>query len=220
MPHRSQISSFTLCGNKPGERQGVIYPNMKITKVVLISAATIIVGVPLYALPATLTLPGGSRPDIARLTIPQAAQQLRAGGKTGWDLVEAARVLVATRMQYSRRNSFDSAAKAFERGYGYCTQQAYALTHILLQLGIRAEVVQAFRNRFPDGTVGSHAWVRVQVGLETRDIDTLFYDSQSGELAFTPLSRVTYIGPLFKLVAWWGASAVNAHRYYVTGKDE
>jgi transglutaminase-like putative cysteine protease len=135
-------------------------------------------------------------------------------------LVEAARALVAERMQYSRRNSFDKAERAFSRGYGYCTQQAYALVSLLTQLGFDAQVVQAFQNRFPDGGEGAHAWVSVTVDQETRQIDSMFYDAQSGALMFEPLSVVTDISPTFKAFAWWGGTAVNAHRYYLTGKDE
>jgi transglutaminase-like putative cysteine protease len=154
------------------------------------------------------------------LTIGQAAQQLRADtGQAGWDRVEAARALVGQRMFYSRRNSFDSADKAFERGYGYCMQHAYALAHLLDALGFEAQVVQAFQNRFADGKVTSHAWVRVTLDGETRDIDPLFWDTSAGKPAFTPLSPVTGISPLFKAFTWWGAPAVNAYRYYRTGKD-
>ena len=49
------------------------------------------VGVPLYGLPATLSLPRGQRPDVDRLTLSQAARQLQDSGQTGWALVEAAR---------------------------------------------------------------------------------------------------------------------------------
>ncbi len=179
----------------------------------------ILVGVPAYALPATLSLGFGMRPGLKPLTIPQAAQRVRESGKTGWSLVEAARSRVAERMQYSRRNSFDIATKAFERGYGYCQQQAYALVDLLTRLGFEARVVQAFRNRFPDGTVGGHAWVRVTVGDEIRDIDTLHYDPQTGKITHTPLSAVSDYTPLFRIFAGWGCTAANAHRYYVTGKD-
>ena len=79
----------------------------------------LLIGVPLYAVPATLSLPPGPRPGIKEITIQEAAQHLLASGKTGWDLVEAARSMVAERMKYSRRNSFDPAGRAFERGYGY-----------------------------------------------------------------------------------------------------
>ena len=185
----------------------------------LTSVAVIVAGVPLYALLATLSLPPGPRPGIEPLTIPRAAQQLRESGKTGMALVEAARVLVAERMQYSRRNSFDPAPKAFERGYGYCVQHANALVDLLTQLGFEAEVVQAFRNRFPDGGVGGHAWVRVVVDGESHDIDSLHYDAETGKIDFTPVTKITDYPLWLRMLAGWGCTAANAHRYYVTGKD-
>jgi transglutaminase-like putative cysteine protease len=122
-------------------------------------------------------------------------------------------------MVYSRRNSFDSAGRAFERGYGYCTQHAFALLHLLTDLGFEARVVQAFQNRFPDGQVTAHAWVSVNLGRDTRQVDALFYDQENREIDFTPLSEITDVSPAFKLVAFWGGTAVNAHRYYLTGMD-
>jgi PDZ domain-containing secreted protein len=188
-------------------------------KAVVIAITVILIGVPLYAVPATFTLPGGPRPGVKELTIQKAAAQLRSSGKTGWELVEAARALVAERMQYSRRNSFDHSGRAFARGYGYCTQHSYALQQLMAELGFDAKVVQAFQNRFPNGEVTSHSWVSVTVNDETRHIDSLFYKEDTGELDFTPLSEVKEISPAFKLVAFWGGTAVNAHRYYLTGKD-
>jgi hypothetical protein len=178
------------------------------------------VSVPAYAVPATLTLRRGQRPGIGKLTIAQAARQLRESSVTGWDLVEAARALVAERMRYSRRNSFDSARKAFERGYGYCVQHAYALADLLTRLGFEAKVVQAFRNRFSNGEVSSHAWVSVTVDGESRHVDSLFYDAQARQITFAPLSEVTGVSPVFKAFTWWGATAVNAHRFYLSGKDQ
>ncbi len=178
-----------------------------------------LVGVPLYALPATLSLPRGIRPGLSPLTIDQAAARLQNGPSTGWALVEEARALVGKRMAYSRRNSFDTAQRAFERGYGYCTQHAFALVDLLTRLGFEAKVVQAFQNRFSDGEVTSHAWVIVTLEGETRYVDPLFYDEQAGTVDFIPLSAVTEFPPVFKIFAWWGGTAINAHRYYVTGKD-
>jgi transglutaminase-like putative cysteine protease len=192
----------------------------KTARIVTLAAAVIIVGQPLYALPATLTLPRGPRPGIGDLTLAEAARHLEDSGKSGADLVEAARALVAERMAYCRRNSFDSPARAFERGYGYCTQQAYALTELLQRLGFEARVVHALRNRFPDGAEGGHAWVRVRMGGEELDIDSLFYDDLRGELTFAPLSKVVDHSRLFRAVTKWGEAALNAHRYYRTGKDE
>jgi hypothetical protein len=192
----------------------------KLTKMIPLALLAFAAGVPLYGLPATLTLPRGRRPGVDRLTVDQAARQLQASDKTGWARVEAARVLVGQRMRYCRRNSFDSAERAFERGYGYCMQHAYALAHLLQELGFETQVVQAFRNRFADGAVTSHAWVRVTLDGETLDIDPLFWDEEAGTIAFAPLSRVIGISPVFKAFTWWGAPAVNAHRYYRTGKDQ
>ncbi len=190
-----------------------------IAKLVLASIIVILIGVPLYAVPATLSLLPGPRPGVEQLTIEQASQKLKETGMTDWELVEAARALVAERMKYSRRNSFDPAGKAFERGYGYCLQYAYALTSILTKLGFEAKVVHAFQNRFPDGEVTAHAWVSVTVDDESHYMDSLFYDEQAGELDFNPLSEVLDISPTFKLIAFWGCTATNAHRYYVSGKD-
>jgi transglutaminase-like putative cysteine protease len=190
-----------------------------IVKLVLFAALAIILGLPLYALPATLSLPRGLRPGLKRLTISQAVRQLRGTGKTGWSLVEAARALVADRMHYCRRNSFDPAVKAFERGYGYCQQQSYALADILTELGFEAKVVGAFRNKLPGGRVGGHAWVSVTLDGETRYVDSLHYDAKAGKIAFTPLTHVFSYTPASRVFFGWGSAAVNAHRYYLTGKD-
>lgn len=192
---------------------------MMIAKIFLGSIIAILLGVPLYAVPASISLPPGPRPGVEELTIEQASQELKETGLRDWELVEAARALVAERMQYSQRNSFDPAEKAFERGYGYCQQHSFALAALLNQLGFEAKVVHAFLNRFQDGTVTAHSWVRVRLDNETRDVDSLFYDTQAGKLAVTPLSEVLEYSPAFRLLAGWGSTAVNAHRYYVTGKD-
>lgn len=191
-----------------------------ILRIGFVAVFVIMAGVPLYALPATLSLPPGQRPGLELLTISQAAEQLRESGESGMELVEAARALIEERMIYSRRNSFDSYAKAFERGYGYCSQQANALTDLLTQLGFEAKVVHAFRNRFPDGSFTSHAWVQVVVDDKLRYIDSLFYDANAGEITFTPLSEVMEVPPVLRFFEAWGAPAVNAHRYYLTGKDQ
>ncbi len=182
--------------------------------------AAIMIGVTLYALPATLSLHEGRRPPLEPLTISKEAQRLKATGKSGMELVEAARALVADRMAYCRRNSFDSHARAFERGYGYCSQHAEALADLLTQLGFKAKVVHAFRNRFPDDTVSSHAWVEVRVEDRNYFVDSIFYDVGDGEITFTPLSEVREVPSLLKFFERWGAPAVNAHRYYLTGKDQ
>jgi transglutaminase-like putative cysteine protease len=192
---------------------------LTIITAILTFSLVIIVGVILYALPATLSLPRGRRPGIEPLTIQEAAQRLRLSGHSGPALVEAARLLVGDRMQYCRRNSFDLYPSAFARGYGYCQQSAYALAALLKELGFSARVVTAFRNDFPGEGVGGHAWVRVEIEGTSQEIDPLFYDPTTGLLNFTPLTRVFEYTPFFRILAGWGSTAVNAHRYYVTGRD-
>jgi len=67
--------------------------------------------------------------------------------------------------------------------------------------------------------VTSHAWVSVKIDDEIRYIDPLFYDELKGKLDFIPLSEVTTIPTAFKILTFWGGPAVNAHRFYLTGKD-
>jgi hypothetical protein len=123
-------------------------------------------------------------------------------------------------MAYSRRNSFNGYARAFERGYGYCSQQARALADLLTRLGFEASVVHAFQNRFADGSVTAHAWVQVIAEGEAYDVDSLFYDPDHSRITFTPISEVQEVPQLLTYLEWWGAPAVNAHRYYLTGRDQ
>lgn len=190
-----------------------------IIKAATIATVAFCLGSILYAMPAARSLWPGVRPGIRRLTIKQAVGELLISGEHGWDLVEAARALVSERMQYSRRNSLDSPSRAFERGYGYCLQMSFALAALLKGLGFEAEVVQSFRNEMNDGQVTAHAWVRVFHGGQIKDIDALHYDPLTRRITFRPLSRVTGIGPVFYLVTVLGGNAINARRYYRTGKD-
>jgi hypothetical protein len=178
-----------------------------------------IAGWMIYSLPATLSLQRGIRPGIDKTTIEEAVKMLKASGNTGTELIKAARSVTITRMQYCRRNSFDSYKTAFERGYGYCQQQAHALKYILTQLGFNAWVVYANRNRFADGHAGGHAWVRIFYDGTQKDIDATYDDPVSDKITFTPLTKVKRYTPLFRLLAGWGSIAINASRYYLTGKD-
>jgi hypothetical protein len=192
---------------------------MVVLAIVPIAVLATNLGIALYALPAIFTLPKGLRPGLKPLSLSQSMQRLLETGKTRWDLVEAARALVEERMLYRRRNSFDSDTKTFERGYGFCTQQAYVLVDLLTQLGFEAKAVHAFRNRFPNGTAGGHTWVRVSLDGEARFNDSIFYDAESREITFQPISRIYNHTSLFKLLTRSGEAALNAHRYYRTGKD-
>lgn len=173
----------------------------------------------LYALPATFSLPSGIRPGIEKMTIDDAVEKLNTSSAGSFELIEKCRQLIITRMQYCRRNSFDSYKTAFKRGYGYCQQQAYALKYILTRLGFTARVVHAYRNRFPDGSVGGHAWVRISYNGIIKDVDPTHVDLTSDRISFVSLTKVREYTTLFRLFAGWGSIAVNAYRYYKTGTD-
>jgi hypothetical protein len=163
-------------------------------------------------------LPPGIRLGLGKLDISEAANSLRNTDVHGWALVKKATSLVHNRMKYCRRNSFDHYEKAFERGYGYCQQNAYALKTLLTKLGLQARVVQSFRNRFPNGKEGSHAWVEVTIDGERRYVDGIF-TGDDGVPTFTPLGRVYPYTKWFRVLAGWGSIPVNAIRFYLTGKD-
>lgn len=201
----------------------ILSAKMKLIKKILrglsILVIMIILGVIIYSMPATLSLSSGIRPGIAPLTITEAVDQLHKCNLRGWELVDTARIMVIIRMQYCRRNSFDHYKKAFERGYGYCQQQAFALHFILSQLGFDSKVVHAFRNQFDDGHVGGHAWVQVTYNGIMKNVDPTFKDATLDSKPFKSLSEVKEYTPLFRYFSGWGSCAVNAHRYYMTGND-
>jgi hypothetical protein len=174
----------------------------------------------LYGIPAILTLPSGVRSGIDDLTIEQAVDTLKSKNIAGVVLIQEARRMVATRMQYCRRNSYDTYKTAFRRGYGYCVQQAYALQFLLTELGFDAKVVQATRNRFENGKIGGHAWVRVLYNNTLIQIDPTDKNLQNEGLTFEARSKVTEFGYLFRALTFWGSAGFNAHRYYITGRDD
>lgn len=172
----------------------------------------------IIAIPATLTLPSGIRSGLEKLTITEAAQKLKGTDHREWELVKEATLLVHNRMHYCRRNSFDHYEKAFKRGYGYCQQNAFALKSLLSKLGFQARVVQSFRNRFPNGAIGSHAWVEVTINGERRYFDGVF-TGKDGDPMFTILGKVYPYSGWFRILAGWGSIPINAIRYYIAGKD-
>lgn len=191
-----------------------------IGKIALEVLGAVFIGLFLYVLPATLSLPRGRRQGLEDLTLEQAAIQLQESGAQGWDLVEEARLLVGGRMAYCRRNGFDSYKQAFRRGYGYCEQSAFALARLLQLLRFDARPVHSERNRFPDrdSTTG-HAWVRVLYGGETREIDPEYQDRATGEFLFEPGDDVREYSRALRIMARWGCTVANAYRYYRSGSD-
>lgn len=174
----------------------------------------VIVGSVVYSLPATLSLKRGLREGIEDLSIDKALENLTQSKRKGWELIEETRKLVDNRMQYCRRNSFDSYKTAFKRGYGYCQQRAFALSYLLNHLGFASQVVYALRNRFPDGRIESHAWIKLMNRDIPKYLDPTYMQSSADEIIFLPLTKVKEYTAFSRLFAGWGSIVINAYRYY------
>lgn len=154
-------------------------------------------------------------------TIEDAVRICREAGLEGWSLVAFAQRLVNKRMPYSFFNSFDLPKRAFERGMGYCWQQAGALNMILKRLGFNSRLVHAVRNEFPDVIrdgvtlhlgVSGHAWCRVRIGDEEKDVCPGSPDNKPGKVHFKTLSKVyNFRGPIV-FFSYLGSAAVNRKR--------
>lgn len=155
------------------------------------------------------------------MTITEAIGQCKSTGFSGWELVEHAQKLVAGQMTYSYFNSFDMPETAFEKGMGYCWQQAGALNAILAGLGIESRLVHALRNRFPDVVrdgvtihigVSGHVWCRVRVGQEEKAVCPGSTTNHPGVFHFETLSKVKeFRGPIW-ILSYLGSAAINHRR--------
>lgn len=149
-----------------------------------------------------------------------AVEEIRRAGLAGLDLVERAQKLVARRMRYSRRNSWDTPGTAYLRGMGYCLQQAEVLKKILDRLGFDCRIVQCVRNRFPplsiheyrtNGGISGHVWLRVRIDNKEIDVCPGHPDNRPGVHHFQILGRVTsYRGPL-KWLGHLGSALFNTY---------
>lgn len=155
------------------------------------------------------------------MNLKQAAQQCRATGLQGWDLVAYAQKLVNRTMRYSVENSLDMPEQAFENGQGYCWHQASALNIILRELGMDSRLVHAFRNRFPETVlmgvvvhnfVSGHVWCRVRIRGEERDVCPGHRDNVPGKVHFIPLGKVREWNKIIGFFTYYGAALFNRHR--------
>ncbi len=154
-------------------------------------------------------------------SIPDAVAACQRSGLTGWELVAYAQQLVAHKFTYSRLNTWDTPARAFERGRGYCEQQALALKTIYDALGIQTRPVFALRCAFPSktvdgvmwpGGVSGHAWLRVRIGDEERDVCPGSVENIPGRTQFEPLSPVHSWAPWLRPFTHVGSSLENIRR--------
>jgi hypothetical protein len=187
-------------------------------------------GLYLYTLPALRRLPKEKKRSLNGITtIDDAVRYLHLIGKTGWALVTVAQKLVNAKMEYSRRNGWDTPSQAFRRGMGYCQQQAMALLIILRKLGSEAQPVQAFGCRFPPalvhgyldpGGVSGHMWLVVIVDGAEKDVCPGHPENAPGMVRFELLSRRRGYGPLMCFLGHIGAMILNVQRDNVALKRE
>lgn len=165
------------------------------------------------------------KPSVTRtvehMTIDGAVSVCRETGLSDWELAAFAQRLVAGRMSYSYFNSFDSPKTAFEKGMGYCWQQAGALSMILKKLGLDCRLVHSVRNSFPDTVregvtvhigVSGHVWCRVRIGDDEKDLCPGNPANEPGKVHFKTLGKVhEFRGPII-IFSYLGSAMINRRR--------
>ncbi len=159
-----------------------------------------VVAIYLLTIPLLRRLPKPGRVSMDGITtIEDAVEACRRTHLQGWDLVAYAQHLVARKFTYSCLNTWDTPSRAFERGMGYCEQQALALKHIYDQLGIESRGVLAFRCAFPPAVIdgmpwpggfSAHAWLRVRIADKELDVCPGSVNNKPGVTHFEILSKV------------------------------
>jgi hypothetical protein len=166
-------------------------------------------------------------------TIEEAVVACRRSGLEGWDLVAFAQHLTAEKFTYSRCNPWDSPSRAFERGLGYCQQQALALNEIYRGLAVDSRLVYANRCGFPppkdagdsialaldnrwlrtffgnEPNVFGHTWLRVRVGNEELDVCPGNPDNRPGANDFEPLLEVKTMNLFLQPLSHLGSAMLN-----------
>lgn len=189
----------------------------------------------LLTIPETRQLPKEGRASVGGVTtIEDAVQACQESRLQGWDLVAYTQRMVAEKFAYSRRNPWDSPSRAFERGLGYCQQQALALQEIYELVGVASRPVYATGNcRFPapedpansvalasqnrwlraffgnDPYVFGHTWLRVRIGDEELDVCPGNPKNCPGVIDFEPLLEVKTLNPFLQALTHMGAAFLN-----------
>jgi len=176
----------------------------------------------LLTIPLLRRLPKQGRVSMDGITtIDDAVEACRRTHLQGWDLVAYAQNLAAKKFTYSRLNTWDTPSRAFERGMGYCEQQALALKKIYDKLGIETRPVIAMRCKFPakvvdgvywPGWFTGHAWLRVRIGDEERDVCPSSIKNTPGVTNFEVHSRVLNWYPWLRPFTHIGSSIENIRR--------
>jgi hypothetical protein len=183
----------------------------------------------LLTIPLLCRLPKQSRVSMYGITtIDDAVEACRRTHLQGWELVAYAQNLTARKFTYSRLNTWDTPSRAFERGMGYCEQQALALKKIYDRLGTETRPVFALRCKFPPkvvdgipwaGGVSGHAWLRVRIGDEDLDVCPGSVNNKPGMTQFEVLSRVLTWQPWIRPLTLVGSSIENIRRDMVARRS-
>jgi hypothetical protein len=191
--------------------------------------ATGVLTVFLLTIPLLRRLPKQDRVSMDGITtIDDAVEACRRTHLQGWDLVAHAQKLAAKKFTYSRLNTWDTPSRAFERGMGYCEQQALALKKIYDKLGIETRPVFATRCKFPakvvdglewPGGISGHAWLKVRIGDEERDVCSGSVNNTPGMTHFEILSRVLSWQPWIRPFTHVGSSIENIRRDMVARRS-
>ena len=176
----------------------------------------------LLTIPLLRRLPRQSSESMDGITtIDDAVKACQRSQLQGWDLVAYAQNLAARKFTYSRLNTWDTPTRAFERGRGYCEQQALALKKIYDGLGIETRPVFAFRCKFPakvvdgmpwPGGFSGHAWLKVRIGDEELDVCSGSVNNKPGVTHFEVLSKVRTWQPWMRPFTHVGSSIENIRR--------
>jgi len=181
-----------------------------------------VVALYLLTIPVLRRLPKPGRVSMdGIITIDDAVEACRRTKLEGSSLVAYAQHLVARKFTHSRLNTWDTPSRAFERGMGYCDQQAAALKNIYDRLGIESRPVFAARCKFPAGVidgmpwpggVAHHTWLRVKIGDEEFDVCPGSVNNRPGVTHFEILSKVRTYEPWIRWLMYVPSSITNIRR--------
>lgn len=161
-------------------------------------------------------------------TIEDAVAACRQSGLQGWDLAAFAQQLVARKFTYSRLNTWETPSRAFERGMGYCEQQALALKKIYDRLGIANKPVFSLRCKFPakmvdgvlwPGGISGHAWLRVCIDGKELDVCPGSVNNRPGVTDFEIIWQPRPWYPWLRPFTHVGSSIENIRREMVTRRS-
>jgi hypothetical protein len=183
----------------------------------------------LLTIPLLRRLPKPSRVSMDEITtIEDAVEACRQTQLWGWEQVSYAQHLVARKFTYSRLNTWETPSRAFERGMGYCEQQALALKKIYDRLGIAARPVFSLRCKFPakvvdgvpwPGGVSGHAWLRIRISEQELDVCPGSISNRPGVTHFEILWKVRTWHFWLRPFTYLGSSIENIRRDIVTRRS-